>query len=185
MSTQILLIGSIVIGSLLLLTILNLNATITNASHNILLENAVQQRINTAATLINYDFRKLGYRVQNQKILNASNSSITFASDLDDNGTEEVITYWVQQLQQYATKFGLFRKVNNSQGVSISEDVKSFELTYYDRDGNETQSISNIASIGIKLVVESINPYRGGIDVGHARGTWQTKISPPNLIYVN
>ena len=189
MGSHIQLIGSIVIGMLLLMGILNLNSTLTMESIVQLEDNIVQMNTSSIASVIDFDFRKMGYKVPNTSaiISSYSSNSIQFLADLNGDNNVETISYSVSNCEAVSSTANpndryLYRQINNGNLEILAAGVTKFNLKYYDRTGNTAANINAIACIEIQLEVESFRPYID--DLGrYALNVWQTKISPPNLIY--
>ena len=89
--------GSFLIGGMLLLSILALNASIMEtATMNSLGTNA-QENATVIVSILDYDFRKMGYRVASGTtiITTMTNSTITFLGDVDDNGSIDIVNYYL------------------------------------------------------------------------------------------
>ena len=77
------LIGSALIGGILVLQLLNMSLFIQNAGFSSDNELKMQQNAKTLAEIINYDFRKIGYQFDSTAILTAEQKKIKFIGDLE------------------------------------------------------------------------------------------------------
>jgi hypothetical protein len=95
MSSMLDLVGSFIIGGLLMIMILNVNSNFNDMSFEDRLELIVQENMAELVSEIEVDFRKIGYGVQNPalSIINADTSSITYWGDLDNDGNLELVAY--------------------------------------------------------------------------------------------
>jgi hypothetical protein len=183
-STLLDILGSTIIGGLLLLILLRMN---DNAVENNFLysgEEIVQQNIVDVVRLIEYDFRKIGYCKDYTvipdgalAIRNADSTDITFWTDIPTktypygDGILDSIRYYLGQKSELSTTPNpndrmLYRVVNNETPKGSNMGVTNFKLVYYDSDGNvlthadlPTTPPLGIASIQIDVAVENPNAY--------------------------
>lgn len=177
------LIGSFIIGGLLLLTILSVNADVNKQSIQDEMSILVQQNMVELVSEIEYDFRKIGFGVQNPSlaIIKVDTSYIKFLSDIDNDGTMDSVIYYLTPTGSVQGTVNprdrqLCRKVN-SQSVNSSLGVVSFYLRFYDVQGVLTTNTTLIKSIEYNLIVENAFP----VDTTYARSTWKGIIRPRNL----
>jgi hypothetical protein len=147
-------VSSTVVGSLLLLIALRLNAQAveTNAIYQNNLN--LQQSIVALVDVVEYDFRKIGYckdfhKIQppNRAIRAADSTSIKFLtdcpsspSDLGD-GVVDTIYYYLGPTSELASTPNprdryLYRIVNGNTAKGWNLGVTQFRLTYYDALGD-------------------------------------------------
>jgi hypothetical protein len=183
MSTLLDMVGSFVVGGLLLLMILNVNGNVSDQSTLDQLELTVQENMAELVNEIEFDFRKIGYHVPNAalSIVRVDTSAIIFRGDIDNNGTVDSISY---VLESPANVHGtvnprdriLRRSVNGvSQGGSLG--VVRFLVTVRDISGAVTTDLTLVKVINYSLVVENAFP----IDTTYARSAWTGTVRPKNL----
>ncbi len=175
------LISSFLIGGLLLLMLIKTNVGMVETSAESMSDQLAKQNIDAVADIISYDMRKIGYGVQNQKILSISEDAITFQSDLDNNkGVKQVTWHFDKTQSNNATQnpddYILFRKVD---GVDepVGMGVTQFRMIYYDAANNETSDITAVARIKVKLVCQSSEP----VDGQYQKTAWEKTFTPLNL----
>ena len=172
-STLIDILGSTIMGGILLILVLRLNNTATEKTTNYGGELSLQQNIVTIAQIMEYDFRKMGYCAtwQNfpdpkQSIINAAENNITFQADIDDNGKMDTISYYLGGLLTSTPNPRdryFYRKINNQPPAAINLGVTQFFMKYYDTFGDSlTMPVSQptlISSYEINIVVETVFAY--------------------------
>ncbi len=172
-STIIDILGSTIMGGILLIIVLRLNDTATEKTTNYGGELSLQQNLVTIAQIMEYDFRKMGYCKDWQKfpdptksIISATTNSISFYADYDDNGKMDTISYYIGD---YLTSTPnprdryFYRKINNQPPAAINLGVTQFFLKYFDALGDTLhQPITQpslINSYEINVQVETVFAY--------------------------
>ena len=184
MGSYLNLIGSIIIGGMMLLIINNYNSSLSQTSHERTLDAITTYSASGIAKLIEYDFNRMGLRVpQTDTIISRADSSrIIFLSDIDNNGNIDIVEYVLSIPDEASGTENprdriLYRRVNNEPLRDAALGVTRFRIRYFNKLGNITTNVTQIKSFEIILWVESTFPYDDRYSVFH----WQTKISPPNL----
>jgi hypothetical protein len=183
MSTLLDMVGSFVIGGMLLMMILNVNANYSEQTTENQLQLIVQENLAELVSEIEFDFRKIGYHVNNPAlaITQADTSSITFWGDVDNNGTVDQVRYWLGPLGEvYGTvnpRDRMFHRSVNGQTISSSLGVVNFRLRFYDVGGASTNNLTLVKRIDYYLLVENAFP----VDTVYARAAWNGTIRPKNL----
>jgi len=182
-------LGSIIIGGIILLMLLNFNASVMEGAALQTFTSIVQTNMTSLTDMVEYDFRKMGYRVgsgHDSAIVYADSNSILIRGDFDDNGTVESISYSFDPKKKSGhvnpRSRVLSRTVNGSSTQSINLGATRFRLAYYDAAGqlileNPVKAPSRIRTIRLALNLESTSPY----DTTYAGGTWERTITPKNL----
>ncbi len=186
-STLIDIIGSTIIGGLLLLILLRMNATAVQNNYNYSGERIVQQNIVEVVSLIEYDFRKIGYcndwtKIPDETlaIIKADTSSISFLTDIPTSsdpygdGVVDTLKYYLGPTSELTATPNpndriLYRVINNNPAAGSNLGVTQFKLTYFDANGNKIVNMPSnppfgIASIQVDVAVE--NPAAYGGDYG-------------------
>jgi hypothetical protein len=182
-------IGSIIIGGIILLMLLSFNSSVMEGSAVQTFNSIVQSNMTSVTDLVEYDFRKMGYRVgsvYDSAIVYADSSNIVMKGDLDNNGTVEKVAYYLD----VAAKSGhvnprsriLYRQVNGNAPQRINLGITQFRMKYYDANDaliaqNPVKAPSTIRSIRLLVTMESTSPY----DTVYAGTTWERTITPKNL----
>ncbi|QQS35219.1 MAG: hypothetical protein IPM56_13295 [Ignavibacteriales bacterium] len=141
-------IGSIIIGGILLTIVLRLTDTAAEKTHNYSGELSLQQALVTVAQIVEHDFRKMGYCADWQKfpdptraIIQADTSAIRFYTDYDNDGDIDSIRYYLGTTSELAGTPNprdrmLYRVVNTETAKTSNVGVTQFYLTYFDAFGD-------------------------------------------------
>jgi hypothetical protein len=144
------------------------------------------------AQQIEFDFAKIGYGAGASKITGATENSITFRSDLSNNGNVDVILYNIGTLSEsemtsHPSDFPLKRR--DSRGEIVQQiGLTVFSLSYFDSLNTQMavpithpDSIARIRSIEVTLRVENRDPIISGTDTTYDAINWQKLIYPRSL----
>jgi hypothetical protein len=138
-------IGSFLVGGILLLMGLSLNASsnevraVYSGNYNL------QANLTTLVEMLQTDFRKIGYcRVwQNMKdpIRIAQANRIRFRADLNNSGNVDSVTYSTGPTSGLSdtpnpNDFYIYRRVNNGDSTRMNFGTTQFGLQYRDADDN-------------------------------------------------
>ena len=175
--------GSFIIGGMLLLSILSLNADIMQtATINNLGTNA-QQNVTNIVSILEYDFRKMGYRVPSgiNAITDMTDSTIDFLADVDNDGNVDSVSFYLGPTSEPSGTENpndryLYRRVNGTAN-DVALGITSWTLTYHDISGNVTVTPANVRSIRISFTVETIIPF----DMTYGSARWEGRFTPKNL----
>jgi len=139
-------IGSFAIGGFLLLMCLRLNAQANEAASVYNSNLILQQNVTTAVSIIEDDFKKIGYCRDWRKIPDPSRalriaqpSRIRFWTDVGNDGTLDSITYWIGTAGELAStpnprdRF-LYRQVNTTPFTRMNLGVSQFAFQFYDAE---------------------------------------------------
>jgi len=126
--------GSVVIAAMLFMMMIKLNLFSNQNSYTSDSELNVLRNTKTLAEIIDYDFRKVGYRYNSTAIITADSTEFEFYADIDSIGkVNDRVRYWVVP----SSKPGfiiLKRTIDNGtaemSGPSLGLD--SIKFTYYD-----------------------------------------------------
>jgi len=143
-TTLIDIIGSMVIGSMLLLTALQMNDTATKNTFQCQENLTVQQNLTAIIQNIQWDFEKIGYCKEPtlisdpaRYILYGDNDSISFSADLYNTGTLNTVSWYlggyIKGPNPRIRK--LCRKVDNNPPSEANLGVTQFSLQYFDAAG--------------------------------------------------
>jgi hypothetical protein len=194
---------SMTMGSILLLTIMNAGNVINESSQLMNDQVVVQKMLISNAQLVESEFRNMGMGVPeaDATVLAATDTSITFLSDLDRDGTPEQLKYWAGPTSELAATQNeqdrlLHRQVNNGPVGSIGT-VTKFSLKYFSQGLMDTL-VPPIATGDLEMIkvveitMEVQNPaalYRdkrdvknGQRDAMYSSSLWrQTRLASQNL----
>jgi hypothetical protein len=204
-STLLDILGSTIVGGMLLLILFRMNDAAVENNYNFSGEKIVQQNLTEVVRLLEYDFRKIGYCKDwkqipdpTKAILYADSNGIKFLTDIVTtadplgDGVPDVIYYYVNPVDTLTSQTPnpndviLYRVVNNETPKGANLGITKFKLTYFDALGNEITSFPpapplGIATIQIDIAVE--NPYAYGNDYSFdKRVIWrQIRLAARNL----
>lgn len=189
MSDMLALIGSITIGGLFLLSVMNFYGGLIDHSQEKTFELISQYNTSSYMEIIEDDFRKLGSGVPmgtSPIISNPDSSDITFLADLDNDGDAETVRYYTNTPADVATTPNpedvvLFRVVDGSNTIDQPGGVVSFDVRLRNWLGTTTADFADVRMIDITLYVESNFSHDGD----YPRSLWQKRLTPANLAKSN
>lgn len=178
------LIGSSVVFSLLLLMGIRMNATSSESMQAYRGDVLVQQNIVEVVSLLEYDFRKIGYckdptKIEtNKAIIYADSIKIKYLTDVDNDGNVDTMSYYVGPTSELTVTpnprdRNLYRVINNATPIGVNLGVTRFELHYFNVDKDPiTYPISNYGEIYTmqidvqceNLFASSVTQYAGTMD---------------------
>jgi hypothetical protein len=184
-STLLDILGSIIIGGVMMNIAYRLSDTITERTYNHSGELTIQQNLATSAQIIEYDFRKIGYCKNwnlipdpTKALLYADTSEIKFYTDIDNDGDVDSIHYYLGPTSELPSTANprdrlLYRVLNGEQPKSASSGITQFKMIYFDALGDTlTPPIGingGVTSIEINLTVESTDAY----DQKYSKAFWR------------
>ncbi len=176
------LLGSTIIGGLLISMLINFNIFQNNTSFASDSELQLQQNAKTLAEILNYDLRKIGYGYDSTAVTIADSEKISFYSDIDKNGSVDQITYMISDTSDafFTTNpedVILYRIVNNDTSKGPSLGLTKLKFSYLDGVGAETTTLSDIKYIHAELWIKSIEPVQDEYIFTY----WEMTINPRNL----
>ncbi len=148
-STLIDLLGSTVIGGMLLLILLRVNDSAVKNTYTYGGELIVQQNLVDAVELLEYDFKKIGYCKNwqaipdpSKSILTADSNSISFLTDVDSDGNVDTLHYYTGSVDDLSSTPNprdriLYRVVNSETPGGSNLGITQFKIRYYNSLGNE------------------------------------------------
>jgi hypothetical protein len=188
MSDLIQLLGSIVIAAYVILIILALNLRINESATQYYQDTFNQRSVIGAANILDYDFHKIGYKASSAKIVQADSSSIKYASDYDNTGTMDTISYYLSSTSAMSSTKNprdklLYRKVN--QTVNTASVVTRFYIQYYDSLLNKL-SYSSLTNPTNRANIRTIRVLVKGeladsISTHYSPVEWRKEYRPRNL----
>jgi hypothetical protein len=196
---------SMILGLTIVLIIINANVVVFEGWFAYNGEMLVQEMLISTATLLEGEFRNMGYRVGKTPqtnagvILLADTNRIIFRGDMNRNGTIDEIEYFLgspDDISFQNERIRILHRRQNNEPVRGVGYVTRFSLRYFSIGGVEftqypVQNPGNIYMIEIELEVQ--NPHalhRDARDVGegdpdafYSTAMWrQTRLGSKNLI---
>jgi len=174
-STLIDILGSIMIGGILLMILLRLNDSAVQNAFQFNSESITQRNLVEIVQLLEHDFRKIGFCKDwnnfpdpTKAIIKADSTSIKFLSDVDSDKDMDTLSYILSSTSVLSQTPNpndkmLYRQVNSEPLAGSNLGVTQFRLTYFDSFGAEIPFPilipSEIYTMQIDLVVEDIVAY--------------------------
>jgi len=192
-STILDILGSVIISGMLLVILMRLSDANTENVFNNGAELSLQQNLAVSAMVLEADFRRIGY-CQNYNliphtnaIIAASDSSISFLTDVNDVGKIDTLHYYLGPTSELLSTANprdryLYRVVNNEPPKGINLGITQFHLVYFDQLGDTLHppitEPSLIAAMEINIAVENVEGY----DQQYSTAFWrQIRLAAKNL----
>lgn len=204
-SSLIDILGSTIVGGLLLMILLRMNDASVENNYLYSGERIVQQNLVEVVKLIEYDFRKIGYCKDWTKInqafaiISADSNQISFQTDIvnttaaNDYGDEVVDTlrYYLGSTSELSATPNpndrlLYRVINGEAPKGSNLGVTQFKLTYFDALGDTISPLPasppfGIATIQVDIAVENPAAYENNYSADR-RAIWrQIKLAARNF----
>lgn len=173
-STLIDILGSIVVGGLLFMILMRVNDTATENTFFYGGELLVQSNLVATVTLLEHDFRKIGFCKDwnalpdpTQAIISADSTSITFLTDENADGIVDTMSYYTGTTSALAgtpnQRDRMLYRVVNGDSLYANLGITQFSLRYFDSFGSEISvpvaSPGAIHSMEINITVENTAAY--------------------------
>jgi hypothetical protein len=176
------LIGASLIGGIIVLLVLNINIYSTKTKFSSDSELKLQQNAKTLAEIVNYDLRKIGYNYDGTAIITAETNKVTFYSDIDRNGSVDIISLMIGDTTEVSYSANprdrvLYRVVNGDTSKGPSLGLTDLVFTYRDGSGSVTSALDSIKYIELEMWIETTEP----IDGKYSFTYWEMKINPRNI----
>ena len=176
------LMGSTIIGGLIVLMLANFSLFQSRSRISSDSELQLQQNAKTLAEILNHDFRKIGYRYDNTAFVEADSERISFYSDIDRDGNIELVTYMLGDTTELSgtTNPGdriLYRIVDSDTIKGSSLGLTKAKFSYFNGSGVATTILSEIQYVKAELWIETIEQ----VDGEHPFTYWELTINPRNL----
>jgi len=185
-------LGSLAIGALVVLMIFRFNQTMLNASNEKLLYNITQMNAVNASEVIEYDFYKIGFRVNSDiydVFRKAELSELEYLTDIDNNGVLDSVLYSLSDTTALSATTNpndklLYRTINGGTPQIVTA-VRDFELTYRDTQGVEITPISSLSLAANRRAIRSIEVYINMESADKIEGVYQGTEWKRNLALKN
>jgi hypothetical protein len=172
-------IGSVIIGGMLLLILFRLSDSVTENTFNYTGELSSQQNLAVVVQILESDFRKIGYCSDWKKIpdpsksiVEADSNKIKFISDILPDGAPDgnidTVTYYLGPTSELSSTPNprdrlLYRVINNKSDGGVNLGITEFKLVYFDALGDTLPfpitSPGAITSMEINIAVENTAGY--------------------------
>ena len=175
-------LGSTIIGGLLLIILMRMNDSSVENNYFYSGEKIVQQNLVEVVKLLEYDLRKIGYcnnwqlmPMPSMAIIQADSNRITFLTDIPTlsdpygNGVLDTMHYYLGPASELAATPNpydrlLYRVVDSQAPVGANLGITQFKLTYFSSNGDKISAMPlsppfGIAAIQIDISVENTAAY--------------------------
>jgi len=177
MGTNVILdiIGSILIGGIIMLSIFRVNNSSTENMYRGTGNLIAQTNLATIVRILETDFRKIGYcadwkqiPVPTSAILFADSTSLRYLTDVDKNGSVDTMYYYFDAATDIPGTTNprdrfLYRVVNSETPIGVNLGVTQFKMEYFNALGTKLNfPISDpreIYTMQIDISVEDIDAY--------------------------
>jgi len=199
-STLIDILGSIMIGGILLLILLRLNDASVANSFQYNADLIIQKNLVEVVTLLEFDLRKIGYSANWQAlpdptkaIISVDSNSISYLTDISTeshpygDGIVDTLSYFLGPASELSETPNprdrmLYRRENGGQNLASNLGVTEFKFQFYDTFGNlipfPITMPGQIQSMQIDLALEDVAAY----DAQYRRVFWrQIRLAARNL----
>lgn len=177
-------VGGVIIAGFVLLGLLAVMLFVQESEVNNTMDNMVQMTTTNIGSILENDFRKIGFMVPvgGSKIVAADSTSITFRGDVDSTGSIDSVRYYLgsaSSLSMTPNPYDrpLYRVFNGVTQKGSNFGLTDFTFTYYDSTGAVTTTVSRIKTILVKMTIQSIAANNGR----YAGTYWQARFRPMNL----
>ena len=193
------LVGSFMIAGMVLMMGLGLNANVVNSTGSFQADVVVQESLVSLVQSVEFDFRKMGYGVQDPTTVlqRADSTYITFLSDVNNDGVVDTVSWYLGGSIVSTPNPNdriLYRKVSSpTAGVSTLvgslPGVTKFSMKYLDQDGQPVVVLSQIWIVETTMRVESPWKVQDREVIDQSYGLWgysaafwrQTRLASRNL----
>lgn len=169
-------IGSMLVGGILFLMALRLNAGANETSAVYNSNYILQRNMTSLVGIVEDDFRKIGYCKDWRKIPDPSKSlriadstRLRFWTDIGNDGTLDSVTYYLGPTSDLTDSPNprdryLYRQINNGTPYPMNLGVTQFSLRYYDALNNfipfPVSDPRGIYFMEISMAIETAFPYK-------------------------
>lgn len=192
MAAMLDLIGSIVIGGLVMLLMVSFGTNLSATTDAQVFNQGVQENVRSLTDVLEFDLRKLGYNVPLDNMFrNLNDSTISFYGDIDNSGGYDSVQYYFRTISPkhaHNPSVGtLYRAVNMRPPQAIQLGVTRFKVDWFDKDGKSRPTqLQDVRTLSVALTVESDSPYDSVKTGGswkrlYSGVTWERSIRPKNL----
>jgi len=187
-------LGSTVLGGIILLTLLRLNGTVIENKAIFGSDRSLQRSLSETAIVVEEDLRRIGYcedpyklTDEMSRIIQADEELISFYTDTDRDGNLDSVTFYLSDEAALSMTKNprdriLYRRINSNLPLIINTNIVEFKFTYYDALGKELTkpvvSPATITHLEISFKVEDPEAY----DEKYSEAYWQqVRLTSRNL----
>ncbi|MGH7490829.1 MAG: hypothetical protein ACREOO_00390 [bacterium] len=183
MDSYLTLLGSIVIGGLMLVNFMNYQADLSEHTYSQNLDLVLQETAIEVVEMVERDLWKIGRGVRQPAFAIYDDDAISFYADLENDGVIDTVRYYVSSASAATSTPNpndriLYRVVNGVNEFEWAVGVTALEIDFYDAYNDATTNLFEARSIQVSMNFESTIPY----DEEYASYSWRARITPPNLL---
>ena len=177
MGTNVILdiIGSIIIGGILMLSIFRVNNSSTEDLYRGSGNLVAQTNLATVVQILETDFRRIGYcadwkqiPIPTEAILNADSAGIRYLTDVDKDGVVDTMYYYfahatnIPETPNPRDRF-LYRVVNNENPIGVNLGLTQYKMDFFNALGTKLSfpiaDPREIYTMQIDITVEDVAAY--------------------------
>ena len=171
------LIGSFIVGGLLLVALLGLVVYFNLNAHSTNFTQIEQQNLTEFGRVVEYDFNKMGYRVTaGDTIVAVDSTFIRFRADLNNDGAADSVCYVRSGVRP---NFRLTRHTTLAPRGDFALPVGDFSLRFFDQNGAATANPKAVRAIEFRLLLQKDLQLQNQVD--RIGAYWTRKFYPKNL----
>jgi hypothetical protein len=175
-------LGASLIGGLVLLLVVNLNAYSTVVKFSSDADLRLQQNAKTIAEIIDDDLRKIGFKYSGTAITQADSNRISFYGDINNDGTIDQVTYYLGNKEDASYTPNpndrvYYRIVNNDTIGGPTLGLTDLRFSYMNSKEQITANPDSIRYVKAEIWVETIQPVDGKYPFTY----WEMTINPRNI----
>jgi len=176
------LLGASLIGGLVMLLVVNLNAYSQETKYASDADLRLQQNAKTLAEIMNDDLRKIGYNYSGTAITEAEQQRITFNGDINNDGSMDQVSYFLgSKADAEATPNPddkvLFRVVNSDTIGGPTLGLTDLRFSYLNSKEISTTDPDSVCYVKAEIWVETVLPVGGEYPFTY----WEMTINPRNI----
>lgn len=196
------LVGSIVVGGMIMVMILGFNTNIMEGAATQTFCTSVQSNLTAVTDMIEYDLKKVGYGITDPadsvRVSYIDSNRIDFRADINNDGILDQVHYQyepgIASPNNNPNTHILYRRVGMGGRLAMDLGITRFRLSCYDAQGNVLSGngpavLSKIHSIRVMISIQSKTSfYVASLDGDqqtyydrYSGGYWERIIRPKNL----
>lgn len=173
-------LGSFIVRAAIIIIVLNLMLTLHETLYSNTERIYLNEVIKAPSETMSYDLKLAGYNAS-KVIWEAREDEIVFYADLDNDGTQETVYYYVDNGI-------LYRTLNGGTPFELARSVTKFTFKYFNVTGQQLSYANNrtdVKSIQVELIIQSTTTVTslisGSSDAIPKTAKWEIQIFPLNL----
>lgn len=183
MDNYLTLLGSIVIGGLMLINFVNYQADLRDHTFVQNGELILQQSAIEVVEMVEADLRKIGAGVDYPPLAVSDDNAITFYADLENDGVMDTVRYYLSDASAASATPNpndkiFYREVNGVNTYEGAFGLTDFGIEFFDANNDATDNLYKVKALEVTMSFESTIPY----DEEYASYVWRERLTPPNML---